>query len=83
MMRMAAQNPKTISTSPSRCHKPACLGDFLASASKYEVQKVCSTAMAKMMLAPNSVGVKFIETYYQGVSRENPLENDQIKMLAI
>jgi hypothetical protein len=72
-MRIAAQNPKTISTSPRRCHKPACFGDFLASASKYEVQKVWSTAMAKITLAPSSVGVKFIAIYYQGGIDIRPL----------
>ena len=30
MIRIAAQNPKTISTSPSKCHRPECLGDVLA-----------------------------------------------------
>jgi hypothetical protein len=46
---------------------------FLASISKYEVQNVCSTAIAKIILAPSSVGVKFIETYYQDELVKIPL----------
>jgi hypothetical protein len=39
--------------------------------------------IAKIILAPSSVGVKFIETYYQGVPSENAPKVYQIKMSAI
>ena len=48
MMSTIAQKPNTISTSPSRCHKPAWFGWRWASFSKIEVEKVWTSAMAKI-----------------------------------